>query len=168
MPVSELPVSDGPAFELHRLGAADVDRASALHGAAFMLIGERGWTGQEIAGLIALPGVSGLLLICSDTAIGMALCRVAADEAELLTIAVDVGHRRQGAGRALLAAVIAHVQAEGATALFLEVGADNPAARSLYEQNGFRTVGRRAAYYQRGDGPAADALVMRRDVRPGG
>jgi ribosomal protein S18 acetylase RimI-like enzyme len=26
---------------------------------------------------------------------------------------------------------------------------------------GFRVIGRRAAYYRRGEGPAADALIMR-------
>jgi ribosomal-protein-alanine N-acetyltransferase len=106
--------------------------------------------------------VSGVFLLSDRKEIGFALWRVAVDEAELLTIAVEEGHRRRGAGRALLEAVIDRVRAGGATSLFLEVGADNPAAWSLYEQNDFRAVGRRNGYYSRGDRPAADALVMRR------
>jgi ribosomal-protein-alanine N-acetyltransferase len=58
-------------------------------------------------------------------------------------------------------AIIDHVRQAGAATLFLEVGVDNPAARSLYETEGFRVVGNRRAYYQRGDGPAADGIVMR-------
>jgi ribosomal-protein-alanine N-acetyltransferase len=155
-------------FDQRPLGALDFDVASALHRAAFTPLGERAWTRQDVAELCASPGVSGVLLLSSGKEIGVALCRVAADEAELLTIAVDPGHRRRGAGRALLEAVIDRARAARASALFLEVGADNPAACSLYEQRDFRVVGRRAGYYQRGTAPNADALVMRLALRPGG
>jgi ribosomal-protein-alanine N-acetyltransferase len=156
-----------PAFEQRSLGARDLDLASGLHRAAFTPLGERAWTRQDMAGLIASPGVSGVLVLSGGKAVGVALCRVAADEAELLTIAVDAGHRRRGAGRALLEAVIDRVRAAGASSLFLEVGADNPAACSLYEQKAFCVVGRRVGYYQRGEAPKADALVMRLALTPG-
>lgn len=155
-------------FAQRPLGALDLDLAAALHRAAFTPLGERAWTRQDMAELCASPGVSGVLLLSGGKEIGVALCRVAADEAELLTIAVDAGHRRRGAGRALLEAVIDRARAARASALFLEVGADNAAACSLYEQNDFRVVGRRAGYYQRGTAPKADALVMRLALRPGG
>ena len=64
--------------------------------------------------------------------------------------------RAPSAGR-----VIDHVRNAGARTLFLEVGVDNPAARSLYEAQGFCAVGERRAYYQRSRGPAADGIVMR-------
>ena len=44
----------------------------------------------------------------------------------------------------------------GAASLFLEVGADNPAALALYAGLGFTRVGMRKAYYNGGD-----ALVLR-------
>ena len=146
---------------LRRLGALDLDRAAALHGESFVPLGERAWTRQDLAGLLASPGVTGLLLQAEGRDVGIALCRVAADEAELLTIAVRPAERRRGAGRRLLTAVIDRVREAGARALFLEVGADNPPARALYEAMGFRVVGTRPAYYRRGDGPPADALIMR-------
>jgi len=155
-------------FEQRPLGALDLDVASALHRAAFTPLGERAWTRQDMAELCASPGVSGVLLLSDGKEIGVALCRVAADEVELLTLAIDAGHRRRGAGRALLEAVIDRARAARASALFLEVGADNPAACSLYEQKDFRMVGRRAGYYRRGTAPNADALVMRLALRPGG
>ena len=155
-------------FDQRPLGALDLDVASALHRAAFTPLGERAWTRQDMAELCASPGVSGVLLLSGGKEIGVALCRVAADEAELLTIAVDAAHRRRGAGRALLEAVIDCARAARASALFLEVGADNPAACSLYAQKDFRVVGRRAGYYQRGTAPAADALVMRLKLKSGG
>lgn len=146
---------------MHRLGALDLDRASALHRDAFEPMGERGWTRQDIAELLASPGVAGVVLTAGAVDVGMAIWRVAADEAELLTIAVAHERRRLGAGRLLLNAVIKQARVVGATTLFLEVGSDNPAARALYEAAGFNAVGRRKAYYLRGDRPAADALIMR-------
>jgi len=151
----------GSGLVLSAMRAVDLDRAARLHGRSFVPIGERGWTRQDIAGLLASPGVSGFLLAGPDSDVGMAICRVAADEAELLTVAVDPDHRRRGAGRLLVNAVIDRVRGAGAATIFLEVGADNPAARRLYESFGFAAVGHRAAYYTRGGRPSADAIVMR-------
>ena len=148
-------------FAIAPLGALDLDRAAALHAESFVPLGERAWTRQDLAELIASPGVAGLLLQVDGHDAGLAVCRVAADEAELLTIAIRPAHRRKGLARRLLATVIDHVRNAGARTLFLEVGVDNPAARSLYESQGFRAVGERRGYYQRGQGPAADGVVMR-------
>jgi ribosomal-protein-alanine N-acetyltransferase len=149
---------------LHLLGALDLDRAAALHAEAFVPFGERGWTRQDFAELLASPGVAGLLLQVEGVDTGLAICRVVADEAELITLAVRVAHRRRGAARHLLASVLDHVRAAGAKTLFLEVAADNPAALRLYETTGFRAAGSRPAYFRRGSGPAADAVVMRLDL----
>ena len=152
-----------PPRVLRPLGALDLDRAAALHGEAFTPLGERGWTRQDMAELLASPGVAGILLEIDGAAIGMAIFRVVADEAELVTIAVRRAERRCGVGRALLAAVFDAVRAAGARTLFLEVADDNPAARTLYGSLGFRNVGRRPAYFRRGDHLAVDAFVMRLD-----
>ena len=148
-------------FTSRALGALDLDRAVLLHREAFAALGERGWTRQEIAELLASPGVAGLLLQQDGNEIGFALWRTAADEAELLTIAIQASHRRRGAGRALLECIIALLRERGVRSLFLEVGDDNPAALSLYRRTGFEAVGRRAGYYAREGRSAADAIVMR-------
>jgi ribosomal-protein-alanine N-acetyltransferase len=148
-------------FTIVPLGALDLDRAAALHAESFAALGERAWTRQDLAELVASPGVAGLLLQVDGKDAGLSVCRVAADEAELLTIAVRSPHRRMGLARRLLAAVIDHVRNAGARTLFLEVGVDNLAAQSLYQAQGFCAVGERRAYYQRGQGPPADGIVMR-------
>jgi ribosomal-protein-alanine N-acetyltransferase len=147
-------------FALRPVGALDLDCAAALHRQAFEPMGERPWTRRDVAELLSSPGVGGLFVECEGQAIGVALWRTAADEAELLTVAVESDRRRAGLGRILLDAVIEHARRAGANSLFLEVAADNPAARALYAQAGFEQVGRRSAYYARREG-SADALVLR-------
>jgi ribosomal-protein-alanine N-acetyltransferase len=146
---------------IRKLGALDLDVASKLHGQSFAPLGERAWSRQDVAELLASPGVQGFVLDDAGGAAGFALWRIAADESELLTIAVDGDRRRRGGGLALLTAVIAAAREAGAVVLILEVGEDNPAALALYRRAGFSTVGRRQAYYERGKNPRADAVVMR-------
>jgi ribosomal-protein-alanine N-acetyltransferase len=141
-------------FTLVRLGALDLDRAARLHRDSFGPMGERGWTRQDVAGLMSSPGSAGFLLRQADVDIGMALCRVVA-------VAVEPGHRRRGAARRLLDAVMEQARAAGAKTLFLEVGADNPGARTLYDSLGFVVVGTRAGYYPRPGRAPADAFIMR-------
>src|SRR5471032_3059548 len=93
-------------FALRPLGALDLDVAAGLHGEAFQALGERGWTRQDLAELLASPGVAGFLLDDAQACIGMAICRIVLDDAELLTIAVRPAYRRAGAGRALLQVAI--------------------------------------------------------------
>jgi ribosomal-protein-alanine N-acetyltransferase len=154
-------------FALKAIGALDLDRAARLHREAFAPLGERPWTRQDMAELLASADAGGLLLQIDGEDAGMALWRTAADEAELLTIAVQAAHRRRGVGRALLDAVVERARQRGARVLFLEVGVDNPPARSLYSQVGFVEVGRRIGYYQRHYG-FADGLILRLLLNDGG
>ncbi len=93
--------------------------------------------------------------------IGFAVGKVVGDVAELESVAVDLGARREGVGRALCRAVIAWCERQGATAVELEVRAASEGAISLYRGLGFVLVGRRPGYYQ---GPVDDAVLMRLDL----
>ena len=104
-----------------------------------------------MAGLLAMPGCFALA-----EAEGLVLARVAADEAELLTIGVLPQARRRGVGLALLRAAAGEAARLGAIRLFLEVATRNAPARALYAQAGLVEVGRRRRYYPDGD----DALVL--------
>ena len=126
-----------------------------LHARAFTH--PRPWTALEFASLLDSPHVFAV----GDSR-AFALGRVIADEAELLTIAADPALRRQGLGRAALAAFHAAATARGARTAFLEVAADNIAARALYDAAGYRRCGERPGYYRGPDGHAVDALLMAR------
>ncbi len=132
------------------------DELAALHAACFTV--PRPWTSAEFASLLASPTV-----VAITTTHGFALGRVTADEAELLTIAVHPDARRQGTGRKLLSDLIDRIAARGATALFLEVSAENDSAIALYRAAGFAEAGRREAYYSDGR-RRIDALVLRLEI----
>jgi [ribosomal protein S18]-alanine N-acetyltransferase len=93
---------------------------------------------------------------------GMILSRVAADEAEILTLAVRPERRRGGIGSTLLRAAMAHAAGLGAESMFLEVAVTNDAARALYEAHGFVPAGSRRRYYSDG----TDALILRSTLPP--
>ena len=88
------------------------------------------------------------------------MARVAADEAEILSLGVELAARRAGLGAALVAQAARGAQASGARAMFLEVATGNNAARALYRRLGFREAGRRKAYYAASE----DALILRADL----
>ena len=79
-------------------------------------------------------------------------------EGDIQTLAVAPGARRSGLGRALVTTLLAEAAVRGAEEVFLEVRADNPNARALYDSLGFEQIAVRAKYYQP-DG--VDAQVMR-------
>lgn len=93
--------------------------------------------------------------------IGLLVARIAADEMEILNLAVDPRWRRRGAGGALVATALGHGRRAGATRVFLEVRESNRAAREFYERQGFTVAGRRVRYYHQ---PAEDAILMARHV----
>jgi len=129
---------------------------TAVHAAA-MPAGEA-WDAAAFGVQLGLPGVFGLL----DVRGGMVLARVAADEAEILALAVVPAVCRQGLGAALLAAAEARAAAGGAVTMFLEVAERNVAARALYADAGYVFAGRRRGYYPDG----GDALVLRKRLSP--
>lgn len=88
------------------------------------------------------------------------MIRLVADESEILTLAVAPDMRRMGIGTALVAESVANARFAGANRIFLEVSGENTAARALYQQAGFRVLGRRKAYYQAPDGHHIDALTL--------
>ncbi len=97
--------------------------------------------------------------------IGFLLSRLAADEAEILTIAVQPRRRGQGIARKLMTESMSRLQVAGARSWFLEVESQNVAALALYKRFGFARVGERKSYYRTADGNAATAFILRRDLR---
>lgn len=119
----------------------------------------RPYTVREFAGFSAAPDC----IIVGDD-LGFAVGRVAADEAELLTIVIDPGQQRQGRARVLMQEFEARARQSGVSCAFLEVAEQNAAARGLYHSMGYTESGRRRGYYRHPDGHREDAIVMQKPL----
>jgi ribosomal-protein-alanine N-acetyltransferase len=146
-----------------RLDTAQARQVAALHHQGGFA---RLWEPGECAALLADPAVlaDGVFSGSAAEPSGFVMSRIAADEAEILSIVVARGSRRGGLAQALLAGHLARLAARGVARLFLEVEETNAAAVGLYRQFGFAEVGRREGYYPKPDGSRAAALVMRLDL----
>lgn len=138
---------------------ADAPAFCTLHAAGF----RRGWSEDEMEGLLRDPQVLSHRAARGRKTVGFVLSRRAADEAEILSIAVAARQRGGGVARGLLQHHMRRLAGLGAKALFLEVEEANAPARALYRRAGFIEVGRRPSYYASGKEPVA-ALVLRRDL----
>jgi ribosomal-protein-alanine N-acetyltransferase len=138
----------------------DAPRLAQLHRASF----HRGWGEGEFEGMIAERNTLVHRLKLGRKTIGFAVSRIGADEAEILSIAIDAGHRGRGLSRDLLLTHLGHLAGRGVRRIFLEVEENNAPARRLYERAGFAAVGRRERYYRQDDGEQLNALLMRRDL----
>lgn len=146
------------------LTTRDADAAADLHAAAF----REGWTGDDFAALLSQDGVFGFLVrrpgASRAAPLGIVLARLAADEAEILTIVVDRAQRGRGVGRMLMDQVLQRLHRERATSLFLEVEEENRPALALYKRLRFEEVGRRPAYYAGENGQRTAALILKRSL----
>lgn len=147
-----------PSARIVRLGLSEAEIVADLHATGFA----RGWSAHEVEGLAASPGVVALGARLGSAMLGMVMLRVAADEAEILSIAVAPDWRGCGIAGRLLGHALDRAAGLGARRIFLEVEAENQPALALYRRAGFVEVGRRRAYYAAEGG--GDALVLSLDI----
>jgi ribosomal-protein-alanine N-acetyltransferase len=138
----------------------DAPALAALHAASF----NRGWSEQEFEQLLTDRNVMADRAASGRTSVGFILSRRAADEAEILSVAVARAWRGGGLARRLLDLHLRRLAGLGLRTVFLEVDENNAPARRLYARAGFGEVGRRPGYYAGNGGNATAALVLRRDL----
>ncbi len=126
----------------------------------------RGWAASEFSAYVDDPATALVLVACDGgrRVAGFAAFRMAAGEAELLSLAVQRRWRGRGVGTALMKAAHQDLRDSAVQHMFLEVEEGNVPALALYRSSGFVEIGRRAAYYPKPDGKVAAALVMRADI----
>jgi ribosomal-protein-alanine N-acetyltransferase len=124
------------ALRIEPAGLAHARVLTALHAACF----DDAWSVGAMADVLASPGAFACLALPDSVEepapLGFALARIAADEAELLSLGVIPAARRRRIGQALLDDVVRYAGERGAGTLFLEVAETNEAARLLYAANG--------------------------------
>ena len=145
---------------LSEASTRDAAAIARLHAASF----QRGWSDVEIERMLLDRSVLTHRATIARNVAGFIMSRLAADEAEILSIAVAAPMRGRNIARALLRLHLGRLAALGAKAVFLEVDEGNVSALRLYNRAGFIEVGRREGYYPHAAGKTATALVLRRDL----
>ncbi len=113
------------------------------------------WSEQSLANGFGSPWQYALAAEGEEGLLGYLFAVTAADEGELINIAVKKEARGEGLGTALITRMFAdHPEV---TAWRLDVRAGNAPAKSLYERLGFQTVCRNKNYYT---DPPEDGFLM--------
>jgi ribosomal-protein-alanine N-acetyltransferase len=149
-----------PEPTLTEAAPRDAAAFAALHGASF----RRGWSEDEFERLLLDRSVLAHRATLGHRPVGFIISRIAAGEAEILSVAVARAQQGRGLARRLLDLHMRRLAGLGVRTVFLEVDDDNIPARRLYARSAFREVGRRDGYYPRPGGAAGAALVLRRDL----
>ena len=148
------------SWQLRTAKAEDLHAIMALESPTF---GTDAWSASTMADELADTNTHYLVAFAPDTpnkivAYAGLLAPRGAFTSDIQTITVAPSARGGGLGRVLMQTLIVEARARGAREMFLEVRADNPGARRLYERLDFAEIGVRPRYYQP-DG--VDAIVMR-------
>ncbi len=134
------------------------------------------WNARQVGDALSMPTTQAIVVdergaILNEThdgentrdPAGFVLTRYAADEEELLLIAVAPAFRGRGLGRALIYRLLENSRERGVTRIFLEMREGNPAIH-LYQKLGFEPIGRRPKYYRLSNGQRVDAITFGRVI----
>jgi ribosomal-protein-alanine N-acetyltransferase len=140
------------------MAPADLDRVAAIERAAF----SDPWPPDAFVELLGEPHVRCLVIDREDGQVtGYGIFAVAADQGEILNLAVEPALQRRGLGVGLLDAMLRAMRREGVASVHLEVRESNRAAIRLYALAGFHSVSVRRAYYRN---PTEHAVTMTLDL----
>jgi [ribosomal protein S18]-alanine N-acetyltransferase len=145
-------IEDSPAVTVRRMSASD---ASAAHSILKESPESSIWSKESLLESVS-QGIAWAAELDGRVA-GILIGRVAADEFEILNLAVGKACRRRGIATQLVRSALEQVRAAGARRTYLEVRASNAGGIAFYERMGFRECGRRPNYYR---DPLEDAVLL--------
>jgi ribosomal-protein-alanine N-acetyltransferase len=143
-----------PEPTLRRMRPGDVEGVMEVERRAYPFP----WTGGIFRDCMRV-GYGCWVLEWDGRLVGHSVVSIAAGEAHLLNLTIDVDHQGQGLGRFLLRSMVRKARSEGVETLFLEARPSNLAALGLYRSEGFNRIGTRPGYYPGKDG-REDAWVF--------
>jgi ribosomal-protein-alanine N-acetyltransferase len=138
------------------------EEIAALHAQLF----DPAWDVDSITQSIEHPASASFIAQAREprSLAGFISGRIAADEAEILSIGVAPEWQRRGVGRQMVEGLVRAARRAEVKRLFLEVATDNTAAIALYKRLGFKKAGTRKGYYQRAGGEQGDAVILALDL----
>ncbi len=141
--------------KIRKMQEADLDRIAEIAAQSFV----SPWSRQGFAEALPMENACFLLAEEASAILGYCGLYMAADEGEIINVAVCPECRKKGIGDLLLTALIEEGHRNGVSRFFLEVRVSNEAAICLYEKHGFVKQGIRKNFYQ---DIREDAYVMNR------
>jgi [ribosomal protein S18]-alanine N-acetyltransferase len=150
-------IGDSSAVTVRRMSTSD---ASAAHSILKESPEASIWS-REVLVESASGGVAWSAELDGRVA-GILIGRVAADEFEILNLAVGKSCRRRGVATQLVGAALEYARSAGARQSYLEVRASNEGGIAFYMRLGFRLCGRRPNYYREPEEEAV-LLVLHKD-----
>ncbi len=146
--------------EIRCLGPLDIETVVAIERSS-PEASQWSWADYE---RVARGELHGWVAEDAGKVVGFLVARAAADEMEVLNLAVHPMARRAGVGSRLLEQAFAMARRMGARRAFLEVRESNARAIAFYHRQGFAVTARRPRYYS---DPVEDALVLSRQLDGG-
>ncbi len=154
-------------LSVEQVGAEFANILAVIHAPCF----EDAWDNEAMSALLKTPGSTALLATQNRNGeslpCGFVLLRAAADELEVLTLAVLPQNRRRGVARALMRALRQHAEKTGTRRIFIEYAQNNLAAHALYKEAGYTQNGVRLNYYKSPDGTLCDAITASLSLHDG-
>ena len=145
-------IANSPAVTVRRMSASDVSAGlSILEESPEASI----WTRESL--LESANRGNAWVAELGGSLAGILIGRVAADEFEVLNLAVAKAQRRRGVATQLVKVALEGARIAGARQAYLDVRASNKGGIALYERLGFRACGRRSNYYR---DPMEDAIQL--------
>jgi|TARA_R110002124_G_scaffold72150_9_gene193189 ribosomal-protein-alanine N-acetyltransferase len=154
-----------------RLGPAEILSGDLSHLDAVMQVMDRafpktygeGWNNHQCRSMLSMPSAKLLIAARKEKVCGFVISRQAADEEELLMVAVAPECQGQGIGYLLLDHMLQAARSHHVASVFLEMRAGNPAEK-LYTKFGFHRIGLRKAYYTGPKMEKFDAVTYKADL----
>ncbi|MCI8635410.1 MAG: ribosomal protein S18-alanine N-acetyltransferase [Eubacterium sp.] len=142
-------------LKIRKMTEADLDQAASIAAGSF----SQPWDRQGFAEALPLENACFLVSVKYDVVLGYCGLYMAADEGEIINVAVRSDSQRKGIADQLMRSILAEGRAYGVRRFFLEVRVSNQAAICLYEKHGFVRQGVRKDFYIL---PKEDAYIMNR------
>lgn len=140
-------------LQIRKMTESDLDEVANIAATLFRMPWKRSGFAE------ALPMENAIFLVAQDDEMIVGYCGLfmAADEGEIINIAVRRDCQRRGIAHLLFRELLQEGRKNGVSRFFLEVRVSNLAAIHLYERNGFVIQGIRKGFYKM---PHEDAYVM--------
>ena len=142
-------------LQVREMMESDLSQVAEIAKAGFA----RPWSRQGFAEALLLDNACFLVAVDEGDVLGYSGIYMAADEGEIINIAVSPKVQRRGVGKKLMSELLFEGRKNGICRFFLEVRVSNVAAIHLYESFGFAIQGVRKNFYKEIN---EDAYLMNR------